>query len=104
MPSLQAAEFLLFGNDAIFTGREECVLPVCVHVCVHAREYMNGWCDREEKAHLSQHAVEPSRGQPAVQLFSNEEHCRANRSLLPMRRPRLPANRTREVQRSDGQN
>lgn len=87
-------------------GREECVcapfLCACIYVRLLART--NGRCDIEEKAHLSQHALETSRGQPAVQVFSNEERGRANRSSLPMRRPQLPANQTREVQRSDGQN
>lgn len=46
-------------------GVEVCL---CVNVCV------NGWCVREEKAHLSLHAQEPCRVQLAVQLFFNEEH------------------------------
>lgn len=55
----------------------------CVHICVHAcgvevclcvNVCVNGWCVREEKAHLSLHAQEPCRVQLAVQLFFNEEH------------------------------
>lgn len=47
-----------------------CVAP---SVCL-----LNVHCDREEKAHLSQHAVEPSRGQRAVQVCTNEERRSAN--------------------------
>lgn len=57
-----------------------------------------------EKAHLSQHALEPSKGQPAVQVVSNEEPSWANQSSPPMMRPRLQPNEMREVQRSDRQN
>lgn len=44
---------------------------VCVSVCMLV--YMSRWCDEEEKANLSQHALETSRGQRAVQVFSNED-------------------------------
>ena len=97
---------------SIHRRRRECVLSVCAHlyICVHADMClcvcMRVWTGgaTKEKAHLSQHALEPSRGQPAVQVFSNEEHSWANQSSLPMRWPQLPANQTREVQRSDRQN
>lgn len=50
-----------------------CAFPVsaCVYFFL---VYLNASCDREEKANLSQHALDPSRGQPAVKVFSNEEH------------------------------
>lgn len=76
----------------------------CVCVCVYACVYRWGGVVKEEKANLSQHALEPSKGQLAVQAFFNEEHALANRNSLPMRRPQVLANQTCEIQRSNGEN
>lgn len=58
-------------SKCVFACMYMCVY-VCMPFCMHV--YTKAWCDREEKAHLSQHALEPSRGQPAVHVLSNEEH------------------------------
>lgn len=85
------------------TVQNECELPFCVHgrACIHVclRACVNVWWDREEEAHLSQHALETSRGQPAARVLTNEEPSRANQSSFPTP---SPANQMCEVEQSDG--
>lgn len=88
------------------TVQNECELPFCVHVraCIHVclRACVNAWWDREEEeAHLSQHALGTSRGQPTARVLTNEEPSVANRSSFP---GPSSANQTCEVEQSGGQN
>lgn len=56
----------------ICVGRLITYVAVCVYV------YVNGNVMERKKAHLSQRALEPSRGQSAVRVLANEELGLAN--------------------------